>query len=108
MLRWGPGTERLVVSNFAAHQDEEEEEADENSVEGLRIAEEVSDGTARVLCTRCYSLTHYGCAHACRCTGNKDAWAVSPGCAAGMHPLGRGQTLLPPLSGAVMIVSSSA
>lgn len=34
-------------------------------MEGLRIAEEVSDGTARVLCARCYSLTHYGCAHAC-------------------------------------------
>lgn len=43
-------------------QDEEEEAADEDSVEGLRIAEEVDDGTARVLCARCFSLTHYGCA----------------------------------------------
>ena len=54
-----------VLLNLAAYQDDEEEEVDENSVEGLRIAEEVSDGTARVLCARCYSLTHYGCARAC-------------------------------------------
>ena len=53
------------LQNPAAHQDDGEEEVDENSVEGLRIAEEVSDGTARVLCARCYSLTHYGCAHGC-------------------------------------------
>ena len=33
------------------------------SVEDLHIAPEVEEGTARVLCARCYSLSHYGCAH---------------------------------------------
>ena len=29
----------------------------------LAIAPEAEDGRARVLCARCYSLSHYGCAH---------------------------------------------
>lgn len=48
-----------ALSGLQNRQDDEEE-ADEDSVAGLRIAEEADDGTARVLCARCYSLTHYG------------------------------------------------
>ena len=48
-----------TISGLKNLQDDEEE-ADEDSVAGLRIAEEADDGTARVLCARCYSLTHYG------------------------------------------------
>ena len=43
---------------------EEDDGAQERrvSVEDLQIAPEVEEGTARVLCARCYSLSHYGCA----------------------------------------------
>ena len=59
-----PGTGALCCDGRPVHARQDEDDARERrvTVEDLHIAPEVEEGTARVLCARCYSLSHYGCA----------------------------------------------
>ena len=58
----GEGHHQMLTGHAGPDQDEEGEP--KLTVRDLAIAPEVEDGRARVLCARCYSLSHHGCARA--------------------------------------------